>query len=333
MPESRAVDWYWGLLLALLAGQLALIVLLVWRAGSHVPLEYGLATTAAPIVMSVASAVLLRALLRRLRGDSWRWGFRRALSRWTELVLVLAAYLLLAQAYMWGKVFVPGINPVTWDAALSSLDRMMCLGVDPNVALVTIFAGNPPWVAIALDRFYGSFVVMMLATTAWFVTDTSALRRGFLAATAVLWSLGLWLYLAFPAMGPVFTDPQLWRQVADLFPAAAATQLELLKNYGHVMAFLQGSDSPVSPALGIAAMPSLHVAAQALFFLWCRRLRSRWRTVFLSLTMLTFLGAVATGWHWAVDCWVGIILAMIAARVGWAVARFHDPDLPKPGDA
>ncbi len=333
MSEKWDIDWYWRLLLALLAGQLAVIVFLVWTAGSRVPLVYGLASTAAPIVSFMAGAVVLRILLRRLRGDSWRWAFRRILSGWVELVLVLVAYLLLAQAYMWGKVFVPGINPASWDAALSSLDRTICLGLDPNVTLVTIFAGNPVWVAAALDRFYGLFVVMMLAATAWLVTGASALRRGFLVATAVLWSLGLWIYIAFPAMGPVFTDPQLWREVADLFPTAAATQLELLRNYGHVMSLLHGVDSPVSPALGIAAMPSLHVAAQALFFLWCRRLRSSWKTVFLGLTILTFLGAVATGWHWAVDCWVGIILAMIAARVGWFVARFHDPDLPKLGDA
>lgn len=321
-PHFRAAqEWYWGILLALLSGQLGLVVLLVRSAGGRVPLTYGLLSLAGHLLLPMLGALALRVVLRLLAGDSMRWSLRKVLEEGTELPLVVAAYVLLAEAYMWGKVFVPGINPRSWDAALAVADRWFCLGVNPNVVLVTIFAGNPPWVGRALDAFYGAFVPVMLGATAWFVTDTPARRKGFLAATALLWSLGLWLYLAVPARGPVFVDAELWREVAAVFPTAASMQLQLLQNFQAVSAFLRGAEVAVSPALGIAAMPSLHVAAQTLFFLWCRRLESRWRTVFLVLTLLTFLGAVATGWHWAVDGWAGIVLALVAARAGWAVTR------------
>ncbi len=316
-----AEEWYWGGLLALLSGQLVAVVLLVRYAGGRVPLTYGLPALAGRLVLPMLAALVLRVILRLLAGDSLRWALRKVLEGWSDLPLVVVAYLLLAEAYMWGKLFVPAINPRSWDAVLAAADRRLCLGVNPNVALVTIFSGNPAWVGRALDGFYGAFVPLMLGTTAWFVTDTPARRKGFLAATAVLWSLGLWLYLAVPARGPVYVDAGLWREVAAVFPTAASMQMQLLQNFQAVQAFLRGAVVPVSPALGIAAMPSLHVAAQALFFLWCRRLESQWRTVFLASTALTFLGAVATGWHWAVDGWVGILLAVAAARSGWAVAR------------
>ncbi len=321
LPARPAQEWYWGILLALLSAQLGLVVLLVRFAGGRIPLTYGLLSITAHLLLPMLAALGVRVVLRLLAGDSMRWSVRKVLEEWTELPLVAAAYVLLVEAYMWGKVFVPAINPRSWDAALAAVDRWLCLGVNPNVALVTIFAGNPPCVARALDVFYGAFVPVMLGATAWFVTDTPARRKGFLAATALLWSLGLWLYLAVPARGPVYVDAELWREVAAVFPHAASMQLQLLHNFRAVLAFLQGAEVAVSPALGIAAMPSLHVAAQALFFLWCRRMESRWRTVFLILTLLTFLGAVATGWHWAVDGWAGIILAAVAARAGWAVSR------------
>ncbi len=99
----------------------------------------------------------------------------------------------------------------------------------------------------------------------------------------------------------------------------AAQLLAILLLYRSVLAILHGGNAAVSPTLGIAALPSLHVAAQALFFVWCWRLRSRWRTVFLITTGLTFMGSVATGWHWAVDGFAGLAIAVIAGLAGWAL--------------
>jgi len=59
-------------------------------------------------------------------------------------------------------------------------------------------------------------------------------------------------------------------------------------------------------------MPSLHVAAHAFLFLWALLVGSRLRAVLLAMTILTFLGSIATGWHYAVDSWAGLMLAALA---------------------
>ncbi len=327
-PPGRRDLLFWGVLLVALGGQLVAVTLLLHRVGVAVPLAYGLGTTLRGILLPLAGALVIRAVVAILRGLAPREAILSVTVGWWELLLVVGAYFLLAEAYMWGKVFVPAINPRLFDGVLARIDRTLCFGVNPNVALLTIFEGSPP-AAVALDRFYGAFVPSMLAVTAWFSTGRPARRKGFFLAVALVWSAGLWLYLTVPARGPVYADSALWREVAAVFPVAAAAQRMLLGNFRNVMAFLGGAAVPVSPVLGIAAMPSLHVAAQALFFWWCVRLKTRWRTVFLVTTGLTVLGAVATGWHWAVDCWVGAALGLAAAEAGWRVTlRFEEGGAP-----
>ncbi len=327
---QRREEWFWGLLVAALSVQLAAVVAAIRQGGVVVPLSYGLGTIVEGIVVPLGAAMALRAVLRAVAERSVRRGLRTVLDQWWEYPFIVLSYVLLAEAYVWGKVFVPAINPRTWDGLLAAVDRFLCLGVDPNVALLTIFEGARP-AAVLLDRFYGLFVPSMLAVTAWFSTDRPARRKGFFLAVSIVWSLGLWLYIAVPARGPVFVQSRLWHDVSAVFPIAASTQLRLLENFRSVMAVLQGRHALIAPTLGIGAMPSLHVAAQALFFLWCVRLRTRWRTVFLVLTGLTFLGAVATGWHWAVDGWAGIVLAVIASIAGWRTVSMFEGRGPGAG--
>jgi len=321
-----AEKWVWGLILSSLSVQYAVVVLLVRRAGAAVPVLYGVPSLALTMAVPMTAAVGLRLLLRVRKGESWRQAARRVFEAWWELPLAVLGFVLMTQAYLWAKTFVPGINPHLWDGALAGADRVLCLGINPNEALVAVFNGNPSWVAGLLDRFYGTFVIWALAGTAWFMTDRPGRRKAFLAANVVLWSTGFWLYLAMPAVGPVYVDQGLWMEVRRLFPIAATMQRQLLTNYQAVLALLRGAHVAVLPTLGVAAMPSLHVGAQALFLLWCYRLRTAWKTVFLASTVLTFLGAVATGWHWAVDGWAGILLAILAAGVGVLLLRIFEPD-------
>ncbi len=319
VDHRRALSRYWLPLLAVLGVQLAAVSLLLRRAGVAPPMLYELPRVALQLGRPLAAALVARAIVERLRGRRPREALSRVLEAWWELPLVIAASVLLAEAYMWAKVMVPALNPTLWDRQLAALDRALCLGVDPNVAVLTVFELGPRWAATALDTFYGTFVTGMLAANAWFLTDRPARRRGFLVAVTVLWSAGFWLYVAVPALGPVYVDRRLWLEVRATFPVAARAQLELLANYRNVLAWLGGARVPISPTLGIAAMPSLHVAAHALFALWCHRLRSQWRAVFLATTILTFVGSVATGWHWMVDGLAGALLALAAAVAGGAV--------------
>ncbi len=240
----------------------------------------------------------------------------RRLPRWPQLV-DMAGVLLLMTALVAGyttlKVHVPLINEARWDAAMAALDRALCLGIDPNVFLVTILSQGPRWLGPAIDQYYYSFVTLFVVFAAWYLADPSPRNRSsFAAGWIVLWGAGALLYVAFPVLGPVFFTRSLWQEVAGVFPFAAALQAALLKNY---LAVVSGQTRHIVQEYGIAAMPSLHVATHAYLWLWARRIGSRWAPLFLAMTLATWFCSVATGWHYMVDGLVGLLVAWAAARL------------------
>jgi len=316
----QASFFFWPFVLSFLLGQFGLVILLVHRAGAEIPVTYGLSSLLSMITGMMITTLIIRTAVGFLKGRT-----KRALAPekpW-EFLLIIASYMLLAQAYMWGKVFVPALNHQLFDPALAHADRFVCLGTHANVFLLTILGGiqgQPGPAAVFLDVFYAAFVPMMLGITAFFVTGASGARRGFLVGMIFLWSSGLWLYIAFPSVGPAFADPALKTEIAGVFPRAAGMQQILLENYRAVFRLLHGEAVQIFPGFGIAAMPSLHVGAEALFFFWCFFRKSAWRTVFLILGLLTWIASIATGWHWFVDGLVGVFLALFAALIGRSVA-------------
>ena len=229
-----------------------------------------------------------------------------------DLLWIVAAVAVLTTAYAWTKLYLPALGGELWDGKLASLDRLLAFGIDPNVFMITIFEGAPRWAARLLDLHYSMFVTTMLATTGWFVTDSDHSRRVCFAwGAASLWSLGLWLYVAMPALGPVFTLAGLSAEVSHTFPVAAQAQAALLANYQRVLVTLAnpGVCLLVAPEAGVAAMPSLHVAVHTFLAMWAVHVSSLLRTPLIGFAMLTYIGSVALGWHYAVDSWAGLILA------------------------
>ncbi len=274
---------------------------------------------AAVIAGHLAALAALRVLLGALGIPGWRLALREILRAPADWLLIPLALTLLASAYTWGKLMIPHLNPGLWDAELALLDRAICLGVDPNEVAFTLFAEGPRWAAAALDRYYAAFVPTMMAGAAWFLSDRPARRRAFLAGFAVLWSSGLALYLAVPALGPTFAFRDFLTRIPEVFPLAGAAQGALMTNYVRVLELGRGPEVLISPTLGIAAMPSLHVATHFLFFLWALRLGSPLRTVFLVMTLLTLMGSVATEWHYLVDGLAGLGLALLAGALAAAL--------------
>jgi hypothetical protein len=125
--------------------------------------------------------------------------------------------------------------------------------------------------------------------------------------------LGSLAYVLYPSLGPVYYWPSrfVW---LDEAPYAQHLQWLLIRDYALFR------DSPAYYAVklyyGVAALPSLHVGMFALFAIatW------RWRAlsaVLWALTLVTFAGSMALGWHYAVDGYAGALLAWAA----WWIAR------------
>src|SRR5690606_31862098 len=119
-----------------------------------------------------------------------------------------------------------------------------------------------------------------------------------------------------PAVGPCFASPELFREALAGMPHATAIQERLWSNYVELVAARGGAPLPtLKPFLAVAAFPSLHVGAHWLFALWAKRHARRLFVPFALATLLTFLGSLATGWHYAVDGYAGMLLAWAAVRL------------------
>jgi len=290
--------------------------------------EYIVAPVLPLFPKALAAGIALQLVYRGLRRQPLR-GYLREVARlpwlllWTRLLL---AAVLMTYGYFWLKVSIPLVNPRLWDAELWQLDRALHLGISPSLFVANLCAGTP--LVGVIDRWYGAWVSTVFYTLAFFSAAVDPLlRRRFLLSCVLLWTFGSWLYMALPALGPVYVAPAAYEEVLVDMPRARAGQEALRENYQRM---LEGRRTGVlasfKPTRGIAAMPSLHVGAHFLFFLWAHRRARPLRLLFALATAFTFIGSLLSGWHYAVDGYVGLLLAWGCFRL----ALWGERDLPLP---
>ena len=330
-PRRRALPF--ALELLALAAFVAVVVLLRARGlrmDAHA-LRFTLPPMLASLPRILVAGVALHVVVALVRRRPVL-GFLRAFVRPGSLLgwaRICAAFMLVTFAYAWLKVCVPLLNQRLWDLELWRLDRALHLGFAPNVFLVELLAGTP--LLGALDLWYSFWIVTVFAAWAWAAAHPDAARRrNFAFACALLSIAGSWLYLTLPALGPCYAYPELFASVTGEIRHAAGTQAALAANYARMVAGRDGTLSQFNPYLGVAALPSLHVGAHWLFALWARR---HARPMFLPLaaaTALTLVASVATGWHYAVDGYAGMLLAWLVLAVADRVEPIPAPDPAKP---
>lgn len=262
---------------------------------------------AAGLALEIVATLVARAPLRAYLQEFFT---PRSLLLWLR---VTVAFMVVTFAYTWLKVCVPLLRDRLWDRELLALDRLLHFGLSPHVFVLELLAGTP--LLPALDLWYSLWILTVTGGWAWAAAQPRAERRlHFAIACALLWVAGSWLYLAVPALGPAFVDRAPLLEHGAALPQAGAMQARLAQNYALMLAGRDGSLRQFNPYFGIAALPSLHVGAHWLFALWTRRFARplfRWSVL---ATGLTFAGALATGWHYAIDGYVGMALAWLAIR-------------------
>ena len=280
------------------------------------------------LLLGVALQALRAAFLRRLRAYldvalTPRW-LLFGVRAWLACVAIV-------YGYMWLKVSVPLLDWRNLDGVLWDLDVALHFGYSPTIFLTELFRGTVilGW----LDAFYEAWLPLSLGGLAFFAAlGDRRLRARFLFSHAALWVLGAWLYLALPALGPCYAHPRSLAAVRSEIPRADATQRRLAENYRKVVAGRTGPVASFNPALGIAAMPSLHVGVLWLLALWARRAARELFVVLTAATVLTFMGSVVTGWHYAIDGYVGIALGQACYGLSLLVERDRPPAPGAEGD-
>ena len=264
--------------------------------------------------------ILLRALLAARRGR--RRGAARLRASFKprsvlDLVRLLAALALTSYVYGWLKLALPLLRPdALYDQDLFRLETALHFGVNPGRLLQGLFPYPALW--NVLDGFYAAFIPTMIAGLAFFAATLSIRDRArFAAGFTLLWVLGSWFYLAVPSLGPCYVLKDDYTDVRASMPRQSATMELLLAHYGRVRSFHrrpEGTD--LSPFLGVAAMPSLHVGAQAFLMLFARKRSPALYLVYAALTALTLFTSVVSGWHYAIDGYAALLLAWVAFQAG-----------------
>ena len=249
-----------------------------------------------------------------------------ATPRWIVLsVRIWIAILIFNYTYFWLKVCVPMVNPTLWDETFSRLDAALHFGYSPSIVLIESVRGNLlGW----LDRWYGLWLPTVSLSIAFFCAHPKPMvRRQFVLSCVLIWIVGAWIYVALPALGPVYVFTELWRDILPGMPANHNAQQLLWENYQIIQRGIEdGQLYRFNPTRGVAAMPSLHVGVHWMLMLWMHRYA---RPLFIPAaiaTFLTFLGSIITGWHYAIDGYVGIALGQAAY---WTSLRLErDRNLP-----
>jgi hypothetical protein len=222
---------------------------------------------------------------------------------------VWTGILLTAHVYIWLKLFVPFLGGPMLDPWIWRIEEWAFLGYSPNRFILELF--GRPGVLQAVDWAYSKvFLAGLLAGIAVFpVLLDNRLRAACTAAYAVMWTLGGWIHVLLPAMGPCYWFPSVWAPWAEYLQESVRSQTALLANFRELTVHWSAGPVRVNPLYGIAALPSMHNASQAMLALWV----SRWCRPAGSLAWgsvaLLFLGSVITGWHYLADGIAGLALA------------------------
>jgi hypothetical protein len=255
--------------------------------------------------------------VRRVRRE--RWTAARGVPVAVALVSFYGTYL----AYRNLKSVVPLVRPGDlFDRQLEDIDRALFLGHDPAVLMHDVLGTGFATEVLSLG--YGLFFVFIPGTLALALVFSRNLQAGLFYATAqsLNWVLGAISYFALPALGPIYAEPGVFAAL----PSTSVTHLQevLLTQRADFLA-----DPNATAAQSIAAFSSLHISifftgvlAAHLFGLRLRAKVAAW-----ILLAITAAATIHLGWHYVVDDVGGVVLALAAVGLAWAVTGFDPRDV------
>ncbi|PBC24349.1 MULTISPECIES: phosphatase PAP2 family protein [unclassified Mesorhizobium] len=243
--------------------------------------------------------------------------------RWLGAAPVILLSFLGITAFTAFKIAIPDIVPFYADRILAELDVGLH-GADPWTWVHRVV---PERISAVIFIGYGYGWHVQWFGTLLFVAfwNNPAARLRYLWALALTTILcGTVLAMALSSAGPIFHD-QFYG--GDRF---AGLQTALARNgYAapvHMYAsYLLTAYTSGRPELGggISAMPSMHVAFVTLNALFLSGFGRRWTVAGWSFAALILFGSVYTGWHYAVD---GYLSILVVSLIWYLTGRFVLPE-------
>jgi hypothetical protein len=224
------------------------------------------------------------------------------------------------------KPMIPLVTPFSYDAALIAWDRALHFGFDPWALLQPVMGYD--LVTFAFNMAYNFWFLALFGTFMWFgfARQASVVRTQFFLAYMLCWWIGGgFLAVHFSSAGPVYygllghtPDPFLplmsyLKDVDSRIPIWALDAQQVLWD---------GYLGKVTP-IGISAFPSMHNASAVLFALAATRVNRRAGICFWVYAVVILVGSVHLGWHYAVDGYAAIALALACWWIAGFAARWH----------
>jgi hypothetical protein len=224
------------------------------------------------------------------------------------------------------KPMIPLVKPFSYDTMFLEWDRALHFGFDPWVLLQPVLGHDI--VTYIFNMTYNFWFMALFGTTMWFgfARQASVVRTQFFVAYMLCWWIGGgFLAVYFSSAGPVYygllghsPDPfapllAYLKDVDSRIPIwALDTQQFLWDGY-------QGKVTPI----GISAFPSMHNASAVLFALAAFRVNRTAGICFAIYAAVILAGSVHLAWHYAVDGYAAIGLALACWWIAGFVARWH----------
>lgn len=245
-------------------------------------------------------------------------------SRIIHAIPVMFLFPVFTSAFTYFKLAIPSIHPYTWDRRLAQLDLAIHGGTHPWVWLQYVL--GHPLISSVINIFYHLWFFIVFATIYWlaFNTKEPALRMRFLTSFVLSWIiLGNVVATLLSSVGPCYygylvagenpySPLMIYLNEAGKHVPLWALDVQKLLWDGH---------EKNMTVLGISAMPSMHVSSAVLLALLGLKINRQVGIVLVFFTVITMIGSVHLGWHYAVDGYVGAIGAyLIWHAVGYMIA-------------
>ncbi|TIW95374.1 MAG: hypothetical protein E5V59_12350 [Mesorhizobium sp.] len=239
-------------------------------------------------------------------------------TRGRSCVPVLLFFLIGMTAFSTHKSMIPRIVPFYADPWLADVDEWI--------------HGAAPWeLAHRLDHDLWAFFVFKCYDVLWFAqwlgmilfvamwSDRIARIRYLWAVALTISIVGTLLALLLSSVGPIYYDHFVGGdRFGDLRVAMSGLESSVIvREYAEYLLTLHTTGN-AGLGGGISAMPSLHVALATLNAYFLSSL-NRWLGVLgWIFAALIMYGSVYTGWHYAVDGYVSIIVVSV---IWWGTGR------------
>ncbi len=236
----------------------------------------------------------------------------RTITNFLPLMLSMTVF---AVIFSYFKTNIPIVNPFSWDEIFMKADKILHFGNHPYELLNTL-AGYP-FVTFVLNIIYNIWFVVVWGFWSWLglKDHNNAYRMRFMIAFFLVWSIGgSLLATIFSSAGPCFYGllgnyPDIYKPLMSSLENidkslpiwAIPTQQMLWQSYTEEAKFF----------LGISAMPSMHNAAIDLIAIASFSYSRILGWVMSVIAVFIFIGSVCLGWHYAIDGYVGIVLAFV----------------------